>query len=144
MGSAMQPVELCIEGDPEHLATVSEFVAAGARRAGLSEDDVFAIQMAADEACTNSIEHAYNGRRGEVRVCCWSEGDDYVVRITDFGDVFDPESVPSPDTTSPLTERPIGGLGLFLMRELVDQVIFQSDPERGNQVILRKRRRIAL
>jgi serine/threonine-protein kinase RsbW len=137
----LQPIELCVDGSLIHLATISQFVADGARQAGLSEDDVFALQMATDEACTNSIEHAYNGRKGEVRVCCWTEGDEYVVRVTDFGDPFDPDSVPIPDTTVPLTERSIGGLGLYFMRELVDRVDFMSDSVQGNQVIMRKRRR---
>lgn len=136
----MQPFELCVDSDLSHLAAIAEFVAEGARQAGLSEDDVFAVQMAADEACTNSIEHAYGGRNGQVRVCCWTEGDQYVVRITDFGDPFDPESVPVPDTSAPLLERGIGGLGLFFMRELVDQIDFASDAVQGNQVILRKRK----
>ncbi len=136
----MQPFELCVDSDLSHLAAIAEFVGEGARQAGLSEDEVFAVQMAADEACTNSIEHAYGGRNGEVRVCCWTEGDQYVVRITDFGDPFDPESVPVPDTSAPLLERGIGGLGLFFMRELVDQIDFASDDVQGNQVILRKRK----
>ena len=137
----VQPFELCVDSNLAHLATISQFVADGARQAGLSEDEVFALQMAADEACTNSIEHAYDGRQGEVRVCCWTEGDEYVVRVTDFGEPFDPESVPIPDTTVPLMERSIGGLGLYFMRELVDRVDFVSDPVQGNQVIMRKRRR---
>lgn len=136
----MQPFELCVDSDLSQLAAIAEFVAEGARQAGLSEDDVFAVQMATDEACTNSIEHAYGGRTGQVRVCCWTEGDQYVVRITDFGEPFDPESVPLPDTTAPLLERHVGGLGLFLMRELVDEIDFASDAVQGNQVILRKRK----
>ncbi|NLT74570.1 MAG: ATP-binding protein [Chloroflexi bacterium] len=129
-----------MESSLSHLAAIAEFVADGARQAGLSEEEVFAVQMAADEACTNSIEHAYGGQEGEVRICCWAEGNEYVVRITDFGRPFDPDSVPIPDTKAPLTERNIGGLGLFFMRELVDQVDFASDPIQGNQVTLRKRR----
>lgn len=136
----MQPFELCVDSNLTHLAAISEFVADGARQAGLSEDAVFAVQMAIDEACTNSIVHAYKGRHGEVRVCSWTEGDDYVVRVTDFGEPFDPDAVPLPDTTAPLVERSIGGLGLFFMKELVDRIEFTSDPVQGNQVVFRKRR----
>ena len=135
----MEPFELCVDSDLSHLAATPNSWLREARQAGLSEDDVFAVQMAADEACTNSIEHAYGGRTGEVRICCWTEGDQYVVRITDFGEPSDPESVPVP-TSVPLLERSIGGLGLFFMRKLVDQVDFFSDAVQGNQVILRKRK----
>jgi serine/threonine-protein kinase RsbW len=136
----MQPFELCVQSSLEHLEVISEFVAEGARSAGLSEQETFDVQMAADEACTNSIEHAYQGRVGEVRVCCWTEGNEYVVRVTDFGEPFNPDSVPVPDITAPLLDRNIGGLGLFFMKALVDQVEFQSDPVQGNQVLLRKQR----
>lgn len=134
----MEPVEVCFTSDLTELARISEFVAENARRAGVSEQGVFEIQMATDEACTNAIEHAYAGRKGEVRVCCWVEGDEFVVRVTDFGKRFDPEQVPMPDVTAPLEERNVGGLGLFFMRALTDRIEFRSNDEQGNQVILRK------
>ncbi len=136
--STTEPIELCVSSDLTQLARISEFVAESARRAGVPEAGVFEIQMATDEACTNSIEHAYGGKTGEVRVCCWVEGDDFVVRVTDFGRRFDPGQVPLPDTAAPLESRDIGGLGLFFMRELTDQVEFLSDADSGNRVILRK------
>jgi serine/threonine-protein kinase RsbW len=133
----MEPLELCVSSDLSELATISDFVAQIARRAGVSEADVFEIQMATDEACTNSMEHAYAGQPGEVRVCCWVEEGDFVVRVTDFGRRFDPDQIPMPDTSAPLESRDVGGLGLFFMRELMDGVEFLSDAQ-GNQVILRK------
>ena len=135
----MPPFELCVRSDLSQLAKISEFVTQSARRAGVPEADVFDIQMATDEACTNSIEHAYSGNMGEVRVCCWVENSTFVVRVTDFGKQFDPTKVPMPDTEAPLESRDIGGLGLFFMRELTDGIEFHSDKEKGNQVILRKR-----
>jgi serine/threonine-protein kinase RsbW len=134
----MEPFELCVSSDLTQLARISEFVAQSARQAGVSEAGVFEIQMATDEACTNSIEHAYSGHTGEVRVCCWVEEGDFVVRVTDFGRRFDPNQVPLPDTSAPLESRDIGGLGLFFMRELTDHVEFSSDAVQGNRVILRK------
>ncbi len=135
----MEPRELCVSSDLSQLATISEFVAENARRAGVPEEAIFEIQMATDEACTNSIEHAYEGQSGEVRVCCWVEGDDFVVRVTDFGRRFDPNNVPMPDTEAPLESRNVGGLGLFFMRQLSDHVEFAFDPAQGNRTILRKR-----
>jgi serine/threonine-protein kinase RsbW len=132
--------ELCVTSNLGNLAQIAEFVSELAASWGLHEDDVFAVQMAVDEACTNSIEHAYGGRDdGQVHVCCYVEDDQFVVRITDFGESFDPSSVSSPDVNAPLEEREIGGLGLFFMRKLMDSVEFLSSGS-GNQVIMRKRR----
>ena len=137
----MTPSEVCFTSDRANLSQIAEFVAEQARLAGLDEQRVFEIQMATDEACTNSIEHAYDGEpAGEIRVCCYIEDTDFVVRVTDFGREFNPDLVPQPDVTAPLEERSIGGLGLFFMRKLVDDIQFSFDPIQGNQVILRKRR----
>ncbi len=134
--------ELCISSQLSNLATVAEFVAHSASLAGLDEDQVFAVQMAVDEACTNTMEHAYEGRQdGEVFICCYLEGGDFVVRITDHGKPFEPASIPSPDVSSPLEERGVGGLGIFFMRRLMDSVEFRFDAIRGNEVTMRKRRR---
>ena len=136
--------ELCVTSRLTNLARIAEYVAERAARAGLSEEETFAVQMAVDEACTNSIEHGYQGaENGEVRVCCYTEDDDFVVRITDFGRAFDPSSVPEPDLSGPLEERQIGGLGLFFMRKLMDSVEFFCNVGGCNQIVMRKRIRIA-
>jgi anti-anti-sigma factor len=132
--------ELCVSSLFSNLALIAEFVADRASRLGLSEDGVFAVQMAVDEACSNSIEHAYEGSAdGEVRVCCYVQDDDLVVRIIDHGRPFDPDSVPEPDVTGPIESRNIGGLGLFFMNKLMDSVRHERRPEGGNLVEMRKR-----
>jgi serine/threonine-protein kinase RsbW len=132
--------ELCVRSALSNLAQIAEFVSDQARSAGMGEDQVFEVQMAVDEACTNAMEHAYEGRLdGEVRICCYSEDHQFVVRIIDFGKPFSPEDVPAPRTDVPLEEREIGGLGLFFMRQLMDRVEIRSS-EQGNEVVMAKRK----
>lgn len=139
----MREYELCVSSRLANLAQIAEFVSDRARGAGLSETQVLDVQMAVDEACTNAMEHAYGGRSdGEVRVCCYVEEDDFVVRVTDHGALFDPSLVPAPDTAAPIEERNIGGLGLFFMRQMVDVIEFGTDHGRGNQITMRKHRRL--
>jgi len=134
--------EICVTSQLSRLAQISEFVAGRALLAGMDEDQAFAVQMAVDEACTNAIEHAYEGHGdGEVHICCFVEDEDFVVRVIDHGKPFDPCSVPEPDVSTPLEERQIGGLGIYLMKKLMDDVEFRFDQALGNQVIMRKRRR---
>jgi len=133
--------ELCVSTELENLGDIADFVGDCAAQAGLSEEAIYDVQMAVDEACTNSIQHAYAGcRDGELWICCFVEDDDFVVRITDFGTPFDPQSVPQPDITTPLEDRAVGGLGLFFMHRLMDSVRFTSSQKEGNQVVMRKRR----
>jgi serine/threonine-protein kinase RsbW len=138
----MRELELCLRSDLANLALIFDFVGERARSAGLNEDAVYDVQMAVDEACTNSINHAYKGQTdGSVYVCCTEEPQAFVIRITDYGQPFDPSSVPPPNTSAPLEEREIGGLGLYLMRKLMDEVVFSFDTKLGNRVVMRKYRK---
>jgi anti-sigma regulatory factor (Ser/Thr protein kinase) len=95
--------------------------------------------MAVDEACTNIIEHAYGDAPGDIHLGCRVAPGECVITIRDRGRPFDPESVPPPDLTCDLEDRRAGGLGLYLMRKLMDEVRFSFDPDKGNQVVMIKR-----
>lgn len=137
----MAEFEICVSSQLTHLSDIAEFVVTRARAAGLDDNQAFDVQMAVDEAVTNTMNHAYGGRPdGEIRVCCYLDGPDFMVRITDQGAPFDPNQVPPPDLTSPVEERAVGGLGLYFMRQLMDDVRFLPSPEGGNMLLMRKRR----
>ncbi len=131
---------LCVTSAMESLTVISDFVSSVAQRLNLDGDQTFALQVAVDEACTNVIEYAYEGRTdGEICIAlCKSEDQAVVVTIQDYGRSFDPDSVVRPDTTAPLHKRQEGGLGLFLMERLMDSVHFAFDPRRGNILTMRK------
>jgi serine/threonine-protein kinase RsbW len=61
------------------------------------------------------------------------------VVIRDWGTRFDPLAVPTPDVSAPLEERPLGGLGLYLMRQTMDEVGFRFDEDDGNILTMVKR-----
>ena len=130
---------LSICADLTQLATVREFVAQNARDLGMDEQGVYELQLAVDEACTNIIRHGYDGQDGEIEILIeLSEGG---LRLTmrDWGPAFDPQAVPTPDVTASLEERCLGGLGLFLMRQVTDNLWFEFDAEEGNTLTMVKR-----
>ncbi|MGH9204002.1 MAG: ATP-binding protein [Vicinamibacterales bacterium] len=136
---------LTVPGRVEYLAQIADFITQAARDAGFDEDDVFHVHMAVDEACSNIIEHAYAGdAHGDISVTCVRETDgDLRVEICDQGKPFDPDQVPVPHIgKSPLDldELRIGGLGLFFIRKLMDEVTFHFDEECGNTLTMVKRR----
>jgi len=65
-------------------------------------------------------------------------GNDLVIKIRDWGKPFDPDSVSPPDTESELSERKLGGLGVFLMRQMMDEVRYVFHPRRYNELIMIK------
>ena len=118
----------------ENLELVREFVGDVATDSGLKPSAVYAVQLAVDEAFSNIIEHAYGGECLEnVQCSCEITDEALVVKLRDCGQAFRPGKVPTPDLTADLEDRKIGGLGLYFMRQLMDEVdfIFTTDPETG-------------
>lgn len=117
------------------LGKISDQVLEAAKKAGLSERAQYDVEVAIDEACANIIEHSYAGEAGgEIECTCLILPEGLKIVLHDTGCFFDPNAVPEPDLQSPLEQRKEGGLGLFFMRKLMDEVIF--DPCQGQGTLL--------
>ncbi len=126
----------------DQLDLIREFVAHAARDVGMDEAEVYSVEVAVDEACTNVIEHAYRGiQGGDIECTCETGADALTVVIRDHGKSFDPTRVPAPDLGSDLKNRRSGGLGIYLMRRYMDEVRFETLGESGNLVTMVKHRR---
>jgi anti-sigma regulatory factor (Ser/Thr protein kinase) len=124
----------------DNLDEIREFVAEAARRVGFSDKEIYAIQLAADEASSNIIEHAYAGvTGGKLEIDLNTSDNKLKIIMRDHGKPFDPSSVPEPNVKADLSERKIGGLGMYLMRKLMDEVSYESSPETGNILTMIKR-----
>ena len=125
----------------EFLDEIRDLVAEVAREGGFSEKEVYSLQLAADEAASNIIEHAYEGISGAtLEITCDMQGDTIVITMRDTGRPFDPSKIKQPDLKADLTDRQIGGLGVYLMRKLMDDVTYQSNSSTGNLLTMTKRR----
>ncbi|MBI4788496.1 MAG: ATP-binding protein [Chloroflexi bacterium] len=135
-----QPFSLSVKSQVENLAEIADFVEQAASASGLNEKQIYDVQMAVDEACTNVIEHAYHGwREGTIDLTCEQRGKEFVVVIQDWGDPFDPSKVAKPRTHESLARRHVGGLGLFFMRKLMDRVEFDFSSGQGNRLTMVKK-----
>ncbi len=125
----------------ESLDAIRDFVAATARAMGMDEKEVYNIQLAVDEAASNIIEHAYAGiPDGEITVRAENKNRELVIVMLDRGRSFDSDSVGDPNLSDDIEDRSIGGLGLYFMRRLMDDVTFES---RDGINILTMRKRLA-
>lgn len=131
--------ELSLWAEPSDLATIRHFVQQTGHDLGLEEASIYALELAVDEACTNVIMHAYNARGGQLEIKIDTAGDWVEVVIRDWGKAFDPDSIPVPDVAAPLEQRPLGGVGLFLMRQIMDRVDFQFCETEGNTLTMAKK-----
>lgn len=131
--------ELRVKSKTENLSEIRDFVSGKARPAGIPEAIVENIILAVDEACTNIIKHAYNlSPEGEIVIKIDYDEEKFMVTIIDYGNSFDPNRVPLPDLQKYYREHRVGGLGMYLMKSLMDDVKYSSVPGQYNQVRLSK------
>ena len=141
---------LTVPGRYEEIQKICQFVADGAAKCGLDETAIFHIELACDEACTNIIEHAYDGEdKGTIEISWQLKDGKFTIVFHDNGRSFDPEAVPKPalppvppDPATPpdIDQVKVGGLGIHFRRQLMDAVQFQFDEEAGNTLILVKKK----
>lgn len=123
------------------LAKISEFVGLAAQAAGFDSKSVYAVKLAVDEACTNIIEHGYGGEGiGKIECSYHYDSKGLTIELRDWGKKFNPGEVPEPDYDVPLEELQPRGAGLYLMRQLMDDVQFSFNDEDGNLLTLIKYR----
>jgi anti-sigma regulatory factor (Ser/Thr protein kinase) len=99
----------------------------GAKR-GLTGQETFDITLAFDELLTNTITYGYEaGGRHEIRVTLALEGDMFHGEIRDDGKAFNPLDIPEPNLSLDIDERPIGGLGIFFVRQVMDGLDYRRE-----------------
>ena len=132
--------KIVFDANFDNLDEIREIVGEAARQVGFSDKEIYAIQLAADEASSNIIEHAYAGvTGGKLEIDIITSDNKLKIIMRDHGKPFDPSSVPEPNVKADLSERKIGGLGMYLMRKLMDEVSYESSPETGNILTMIKR-----
>lgn len=102
--------------------------------AGWEKKTVEEILLAVDEALTNIIRHAYQGKPGKMAVFVNAAADKIEIIMEDQGIKFDPTRVPPPE----LPRQKPGGLGVHFIRTIMDQMIYEGDRPEGNRLRLIK------
>src|SRR5512137_62890 len=116
--------DLFVAAQVENLAEIRRFVREEATALGAGEEAICDLELAVDEAACNVICHGYKGCGGMIQVRVERDGDRLAVRVRDEAPLFDPTRHPLPDVTLPLEERRLGGLGIFLIRQVMDEVVY--------------------
>jgi len=120
-------------GDFSSLDEIRTFFTAAGKEAGLDQQTLYDIQLAADEAASNIIDHAYGGEGIGKIECSYRILDDRLeIFLKDFGKPFNPRSIEQPDLEIDPCDRPPSGLGLYFMQQLMDEVVFYFNGDGGN------------
>jgi len=126
-----------IPADENNLSEVRDFMADICARAGFSKRETSNTKLAVDEACTNIIKHAYLNKGGEIRIDVQAEPGRVEVNIFDRGEPFDWSKVEDPDLEEYVEIGKKGGLGIFLMNRLMDELDYSASSS-GNRLYMAK------
>ena len=107
----------------ENMEPLVQFISDIARKLGFSGKRIREIELATEEALVNIINYAYPNHSGYIKVTCTQDpAKAFVIKIEDTGIAFDVLSLKDPDISAGISDRQVGGLGVFLIRKLMDKV----------------------
>jgi len=123
----------------EILDELREFVESASRQNGLKSDDIFAFKLAVDELCTNIISYGFEGMEPGTISLVFDVNDGRArLLIQDNGNFFSPDQAKIPDIDADWSERETGGLGIYFVKELMDNVEYDKLDSGINQYTLEK------
>ncbi|MCX5882558.1 MAG: ATP-binding protein [Deltaproteobacteria bacterium] len=107
----------------ENMELLVQFISDIARKVGFPGKRVKEIELATEEALVNIINYAYPDHSGDIKVTCTQDPSKaLIIKIEDTGIAFDIMSLKDPDISASISDREVGGLGVFLIRKLMDKV----------------------
>jgi len=131
--------ELTINADINEIPRVSAALEQVMQVYSFSNEEILDTQLAVEEAVTNVIMHGYDGRAGEIHVMCQASRGIVEIQVEDNAPLFNPLSVPDPDFTAGIQDRRIGGLGIFLIRRVMDDVMYRNDKGKNILVLIKRK-----
>ena len=132
--------KLVLPNDIETIPQLNEFIDTVAEEVGFDMSLTMSLNLALEEAVVNVMDYAYpDGQKGDVDIEVTADQQWLTFVISDTGIAFDPTAKEDVDTTLSAEQRPIGGLGIFLVRQLMDVIDYKREGNK-NVLTLRKKR----
>lgn len=117
---------LVLNNDVTEIPQLADWLQEVGTEIGINKSKIFQMQLALEEAVSNVMRYAYPGEmKRKITILATDKGEDVMFEIDDEGIPFDPTLTKNPDTTLSAEERPIGGLGILLVRQIMRQVEYQ-------------------
>ena len=130
-----------IKSDTKNLSLIAGFIEKNFKKVKVSPVIIDEVLVGVDEAVTNVIKHSYKNDSGDIKMVLKMTDDKIIISIFDNGLVFNPDKVPKPEFSKKLSKRTIGGWGLYLMKQFMDEVEFNFKGTEGhaeNEVMMVK------
>lgn len=135
-----ETLEISLVNDLKEIARVAEQIDEFCASRAIASEVAYAVNLALDEILTNTISYGYaDDELYQIKISVSLEAEALVIVIVDDSAAFDLSNAPTPNIGASLEERPLGGLGLFLVHQVMDSVEYRREGER-NIVTLKKNR----
>ena len=134
-----QSFEMTIESDSSRIPSISASLEEVMHTHGFSSEDILDTQLAVEEIITNIINHGYKNAGGKIVIYCRINVNQAEVRIRDDAPRFDPLSLPEPELDGTIENRKIGGLGIFLVRQVMDEISYRYENGQNILVMIKKK-----
>jgi serine/threonine-protein kinase RsbW len=130
---------LTIPADINEIPRVSAALEDAMRIHAFGDEDILDTQLAVEESITNIIVHGYRHKQGDIEITCQATHGITEVRIADQAPPFDPLSIPEPDISLDINKRQIGGLGIFLIRQVMDDISYRYDGGKNILTLIKRK-----
>jgi anti-sigma regulatory factor (Ser/Thr protein kinase) len=120
----MNHLDIVIPAKPDEVPKVTADIEEILMSQDFSAEAILDVQLALEEVIVNIINYGYRGKAGNIAIRCEASPSQVSLEISDSGPAFNPLSLPEPDVTSDIDERSVGGLGIFLVRQVMDTVTY--------------------
>lgn len=124
--------------EKKDLVVIRRFTEAVMATFGADQEMTSELVLAVHEAAANVLIHGYKDRPGCIAIEFAFAGNDLQIRLFDQAPSFDPTTVPTPDVSIPLGQRPYGGMGVHMMRSFTDELRYRVTDEGENELVLVK------
>jgi serine/threonine-protein kinase RsbW len=123
----------------ENLERYRKVVLECAKEQGVAQERIIEIELAIEEALVNIFNYSYPEKTGDVEINCKVDHHQFIIEMIDSGIPFDMTSHPNPDLKSDLSERQIGGLGIYLIKRMMDEVRYRRENDQNILTLIVKR-----
>ena len=133
-------VSLNIEAGPDSLERINDAVESISVQEEWPNDLLFTTTLVLEELALNVVNHAYGGRQGEFQVIITSEDESLTIEIVGSGPEFNVlTDSPVPDVDAIIEDRPVGGLGVYLVKSMMDELHYKREEDRNHIIAIKRR-----
>ena len=133
-------LSLKVESRRDELENIFGAVAGMAQQEAWSPELVFRVNLALEELVLNIMDYGFDEGLHEIEITLTSDADALTIEIVDGGRPFDPlKDAPQPDVDAPVEDRPVGGLGVHLVRTLMDQMHYRREKGKNHLTLVTRR-----